>query len=308
MIVVVDEGVDPGFQIARQIIVLQQDAVLERLMPAFDLALCLRMAWGAAHMTHVAFVQPFGQTGRDVGGTIIREQSGTMNGPCVIEPRGLQREVQRFCDVLDLHRRAELPGDDATREAVQYRAEVEPALRLPSSDASHRRTLGRLRPAGHLEIGEAGLPKLVWCRRLVLELIGGFHDNVGGTGDQIMLLEQAIDGSLRDKIVFRVCESCRKFPWRQLRLVQSQLHDLATDIVGDAIPDALRPGRSIFRGFHPAGLAVVAPSVKGGARNAGLFQRPARWQMRLLDQPDDLQLFGSGIPYSSPSPSAIMLF
>jgi hypothetical protein len=30
-------------------------------MPAFDLALCLRMAWGAAHMTHVAFVQPFGQ-------------------------------------------------------------------------------------------------------------------------------------------------------------------------------------------------------------------------------------------------------
>ena len=27
-----------------------------------------------------------------------------------------------------------------------------------------------------------------------------------------MLLEQAIDRSLRDKIVFRVCEACRKFP------------------------------------------------------------------------------------------------
>ena len=47
MVVVVDERVDPGFEVAGQIIVFQQDAVLERLMLAFDLALCLRMAWGA---------------------------------------------------------------------------------------------------------------------------------------------------------------------------------------------------------------------------------------------------------------------
>src|ERR1019366_3711051 len=176
-----------------------------------------------------------------------------MNDVNLIEPRGLQRQVQRFRDVPGLHRRAELPGNDVAREVVQYRAEVKPA------------------PADHLEIGEVGLPKLVWRRGLVLELIGGFHDNVGGTGDQVVLLQQAIDRSLRDKIVFRVREACRKFPWRQLRLVQGQLHDLATDIVGDAIPDALR-------------------------------------QMGLLNQPDDLQLFGSWIPHSSLSPSAIMLF
>ena len=36
MIVVIDEGVDPGFQVAGQIVVLQQDVVLERLMQAFD--------------------------------------------------------------------------------------------------------------------------------------------------------------------------------------------------------------------------------------------------------------------------------
>src|SRR5258705_10627528 len=40
VIVVGDEGVDLGFEIAGQIIVLQKDAVLERLMPALDLALC----------------------------------------------------------------------------------------------------------------------------------------------------------------------------------------------------------------------------------------------------------------------------
>jgi hypothetical protein len=63
MVVVVDEGVDLGFQAARQIIVLKQDAVLERLMPALDLALRLRVAGRAAHVTHIAFVQPFGGTG-----------------------------------------------------------------------------------------------------------------------------------------------------------------------------------------------------------------------------------------------------
>jgi hypothetical protein len=47
MIVVIDEGVDPGFDVAGQIIVFQQDAILERLMPAFDLALCLRMPLNA---------------------------------------------------------------------------------------------------------------------------------------------------------------------------------------------------------------------------------------------------------------------
>jgi hypothetical protein len=40
VIVVGDEGGDLGFEIAGQIVVLQQDAVLERLMPALDLALC----------------------------------------------------------------------------------------------------------------------------------------------------------------------------------------------------------------------------------------------------------------------------
>src|SRR5271168_4867904 len=80
--------------------------------------------------------------------------------------------------ILRLHRRAQLPGDDIAREVVKRRAEIEPA------------------PAGHLEIGEVGLPELVWRRRLVLELIGGLHDDVGWTGNQVMGLEQPIDRSL----------------------------------------------------------------------------------------------------------------
>ena len=48
VIVVIDEARDLGFEIIRQVVVLEQNAVLERLVPALDLALGLRMAQGAA--------------------------------------------------------------------------------------------------------------------------------------------------------------------------------------------------------------------------------------------------------------------
>ena len=43
MVVMLDERVDLRFEVAWQEVVFQQDAVLERLVPAFDLTLCLRM-------------------------------------------------------------------------------------------------------------------------------------------------------------------------------------------------------------------------------------------------------------------------
>ena len=50
VIVVLDEARDLGFEIAGQVIVLEQNAVLEGLVPALDLALGLRMARGAVNM------------------------------------------------------------------------------------------------------------------------------------------------------------------------------------------------------------------------------------------------------------------
>jgi hypothetical protein len=52
VIVMPDEARDLGFEIAGQVIVLEQNAVLERLVPALDLALGLWMARGAANMHH----------------------------------------------------------------------------------------------------------------------------------------------------------------------------------------------------------------------------------------------------------------
>jgi hypothetical protein len=45
MVVMIDEGHDLPLEIARQEVVFEQDAVLERLMPALDLALGLRVKW-----------------------------------------------------------------------------------------------------------------------------------------------------------------------------------------------------------------------------------------------------------------------
>ena len=45
---------------------LKQDSVLERLMPALDLALGLRVIRGAADMLHLLLIQPLGETLRDV--------------------------------------------------------------------------------------------------------------------------------------------------------------------------------------------------------------------------------------------------
>ena len=50
--VVVDERLDLSFEIAKQVVVLQQDAVLQRLVPALKLALRLGVEGSAAHMAH----------------------------------------------------------------------------------------------------------------------------------------------------------------------------------------------------------------------------------------------------------------
>ncbi|SFK87963.1 hypothetical protein SAMN05444581_1387 [Methylocapsa palsarum] len=66
MIVMLDEGGDLLFEIAWQVVMFKQDAILERLMPAFDLALCLRVVGRAPDMLYFLFLQPFRKIAGDV--------------------------------------------------------------------------------------------------------------------------------------------------------------------------------------------------------------------------------------------------
>jgi len=59
MVVMPDEVSDVRLKIAWWEVVLQEDAVLQRLMPSFNLALCLRMIRRAVCVRHVFVFQIF---------------------------------------------------------------------------------------------------------------------------------------------------------------------------------------------------------------------------------------------------------
>ena len=81
-----------------------------------------------------------------------------------------------------------------------------------------------------------------------------------------------------------------QFPRRQIRLVQRQLYDPVSHLIGDTVPDLARPRAAVLQGLRSAGPIAVVPAIKRGAGNAQLRQRALGRQMGSLNQPDDLQL------------------
>src|ERR1700735_2954171 len=105
VIISLDESGDLPFEISRQIVMLQQDAVLERLMPALDLA--LRLGWVRAP-AEVSLVFPPQATWRDRRPRMTsRCQREAAAGERRSSDRGRlrQRHVQRRGDVLRCHGR-----------------------------------------------------------------------------------------------------------------------------------------------------------------------------------------------------------
>ncbi len=70
-----DERFDLGFEIAGQEVIFQQDTVHQRLVPALDLALGLRMERSAANMAHGFRFDIFGELPSDVAGPIVRQKA-----------------------------------------------------------------------------------------------------------------------------------------------------------------------------------------------------------------------------------------
>jgi hypothetical protein len=102
VVVIGDERIDLGFEVAAQIVVLDQDAVLERLMPALDFPLRHRMIRRTASVLHVAV--------RAIRPGCWRRRMGLEHYRGLIQSGSLQGQFQRAGDFLGLHRGAELPG------------------------------------------------------------------------------------------------------------------------------------------------------------------------------------------------------
>ena len=75
VVILLDKGLDLSLQRARQLVILQQDAVLHGLVPAFDLSLRLGMGRRTANMLDTVLRQPLREGVGDEPRPIIREQS-----------------------------------------------------------------------------------------------------------------------------------------------------------------------------------------------------------------------------------------
>ena len=72
MIVMIDEGCDLGLKVLREVIIFQQNAVLERLVPALDPALGLGMARRTMQLFDGSLFEPIAKIGSDVAWAIVR--------------------------------------------------------------------------------------------------------------------------------------------------------------------------------------------------------------------------------------------
>ena len=124
IVVIRDECADLAFEIARQIVVFQQNAVLHGLVLTFYFALSLWVERCATDMLHVLPLQPFSQIARDVAGAFIAEQTRRMAHDGLVATRRSQRQFNRICHIFSPHVCAELPGNDVTAVIIQDGAEV----------------------------------------------------------------------------------------------------------------------------------------------------------------------------------------
>src|ERR1700727_2777695 len=95
----------------------------------------------------------------------------------------LRPQESRAFETLVVRRSAHKPtGQQRTRFYSNH-------VRFGSKVHSDAWPAAGLAPADDLEIGEVGLPKLVGCRRLVPELVGGLDNDKGWAADQVMSLQ-----------------------------------------------------------------------------------------------------------------------
>ena len=86
VVVIGDESLDLGLEIARQVVVFQQDAVFEGLVPALDLALGHRMIGRAADVFDVTSTKPFGEVARDIAGAVVGQQPWSIGRLGLVQP------------------------------------------------------------------------------------------------------------------------------------------------------------------------------------------------------------------------------
>jgi hypothetical protein len=119
-VIEIDELREPRFELSRQIVILQQNAILQRAMVTLDLALRHRMIGLTTRVTHAVLLEPGAELGREIGWSVIAQQPRPLLDGGLIEPGRMERQAQGLGDVRRGHRVAELPGHNVAREIIEY--------------------------------------------------------------------------------------------------------------------------------------------------------------------------------------------
>src|SRR5208282_5373332 len=213
-----------------------------------------------------------------------------MPDPDALQPGAAQGHRQGVGDIGGGHGGAQLPGQDVAREVIEHGRQIEPA------------------PADHPQVGKIGLPELIGCGGGMSEAVGRLNQDEGGTGDQVVRLQEPVNRGFRDEVLLAVDERDGQLPRRQLRLFECELEHRLSNRSGELVPYLPWRRGPILEVFIMAGSIAIVPAIKGGPWDAELSQGPPYRQRRLLDQPEDLQLLGGGVPHISDSPSPSTLF
>src|SRR5260370_1081448 len=110
----------------------------------------------------------------DAAGVVSRWCWG-LPAPDAVQAGTAEGHGQGVGDIGCGHGGAQLPGQDVAREVIEHGRQIEPA------------------PADHPQVSEISLPELIGCGGWLSEGVGRLHQDEGGTGNQIMRLQEPID-------------------------------------------------------------------------------------------------------------------
>ena len=98
------------------------------------------------------------------------------------------------------------------------------------------------------------MPWLIHSLAGVVELVAGLHQDIGGTGNQIMSLQSPIYSGFRDKVTLVIGIAHRQFSWGEFRFFQGKANNAQTR---DLLLPTLMSGEIRLRDAEKAVEAVA---------------------------------------------------
>jgi len=152
------------------------------------------------------------------------------------------------------------------------------------------------------------LPELVGCRGFLPELIGGSHYDKGRAGYKVAAPQKPENIGFRDEVTTFVSELDGQLSEGTIQARRAPFRAPARALNSGCGSNRGLSRRAVFQYRFAETAIEIVLAIEGWPRHADLFQRSFHRLVRLLDQPDDLKLFGCGRPHSISSPPAITFF